>query len=96
MRTKKKTRAPYGSVKAAREAAAAAKKFEAVVPAPKSDFSGAITALEKALSDSRHNRDYYAKCRDSEQKRVDVLDSRIMQLTAAVELLKANSASSVE
>lgn len=86
MPAKKKTRRPYGSVKAAREA------VKAAAAAPKQDFDRAIAMLQNGVSDTEYNLKSYADRRDEYQKHVDHHEARREQLLAAIALLKANSA----
>lgn len=80
MRSKKtKTRAPYGSVKAAREAAAA----------PKHDFSPFIEAAENRLENINTTIIGFEQKIEEQRLSLDTLYKRRDAAIAAIELLKS-------
>ena len=85
MRTKKKTRAPYGSVKRAKLEAAFAK----TTAAPKPDFDAAVRHLEASADDIRRRIDYIQSQIEEEIQEVNTLREELASISQAVFALKS-------
>jgi hypothetical protein len=100
MPAKKTKRAPYGSVKAAREALAANNAAAvalnagmiAAAAAPKHDFTLVIDDIGRRMTDVEHHIKTAMSNLDDTKNTIERLTTRRTALQAAAELLKANSA----